>query len=263
MPSSRLMRATRCASLALLVLLPVCGRETPPPLVSRTVPAQTRTVHVEEAVECRSFPAQVESHNSVTLASKLSGAVIEVMAQEGAALKAGDLIMRIDDKDLQSREQGLIASKAQAVSERQALEARASHAKANLDRLSRLLTQKVISQDDYEKARTEYLALAREVEANAARENVVAAQKGELKSLSAYTRINAPFDGVLTRRYVDLGAFVNAGQPLAMVDDVSSGFDLVAQVDESCCLGLLWGSKWWGRSLRTCPNLSRPRSALL
>jgi RND family efflux transporter MFP subunit len=188
---------------------------------------------VEEVAECRSFPAQVESRNSVTLASKLSGAIVEIMAQEGATLKAGDPIMRIDDKDLQSRDQGFVATMAQVASERQALEAQAAHAKANLERLSRLLTQKVISQDDFEKARTEYLALARGVDANTARENAVAAQKAELKSLSAYTRINAPFDGVLTRRYVDRGAFVNAGQPLAMLDDVSSGFDLVAQVDES------------------------------
>jgi len=237
MPSSRLIRASRLAVLVLsallAALLAACGHEPPSQPAPRTVSAQTRTLQVEEVVECRSFPAQVESRNSVTLASKLSGSVVEVMAQEGDALKAGNPILRIDDKDLQSREQGFAASMAQVASERQALEAQAAHAKANLDRLTRLLAQKVISQDDFEKARTEYLALARAVDANMAKENAVAAQKAELKSLSAYTRIDAPFDGVLTRRYVDLGAFVNAGQPLAMLDDVASGFDLVAQVDES------------------------------
>lgn len=238
MPAARSTFAACLAALALPLLVAACGGEAPSVPSPRTIPAKTRPVHVEEAVECRSFPAQVESRNSVTLASKLSGAVVEVLAPEGAALKAGDPILRIDDKDIQSRAQGLAASQAQAVSERQALEARASHAKANLDRLTRLLAQKVISQDDYEKARTEYLALAREVEANAARERTVAAQKDELKSLWAYTRITAPFDGVLTRRFVDLGAFVNAGQPLAMLDDVTSGFDLVAQVDESLLAGL-------------------------
>ncbi|WP_243439450.1 efflux RND transporter periplasmic adaptor subunit [Fundidesulfovibrio soli] len=232
-----------CLALLLIAsLLAACGREAPPPSV-RTVTARTGVVSVEEAVECRSFPAQVESRNSVTLASKLSGAVVEVMAREGAALKAGDPVMRIDDKDLQSRAQGLAASAGQASSEREALEARAAHAKANLERLTKLLAQKVISQDDFEKARTEYLALAREVEAIASRGKAVAAQKEELKSLGAYTRITAPFDGVLARRYVDLGAFVNAGQPLAMIDDVASGFDLVAQVDESLLPGLALGQQ--------------------
>ena len=260
MPLSQRLRVAFCVASALFAPVAACTREEPAkPASARNISAQTQVVHLEQAVECRSFPAQVESRNSVTLASKLSGSVVEILAQEGAALKAGGLIMRIDDKDLQSRAQGLAASTSQAASERQALEARASHAKANLDRLSRLLAQKVISQDDFEKARTEYLALAREVEANAARESAVRAQKGELTSLSAYTRITAPFDGVLTRRFVDLGAFVNAGQPLAMLDDVTSGFDLVAQVDESLLAGLSVGQQAVGAvaSLAPAPFATR------
>ena len=218
-----------------------CDSGTPKAPEQRTIEARTSQVQTEEIVECRSFPAQVEARNSVTLASKVSGAVVEVFAQEGAGLHAGAPILRIDDKDLQSREQGLTASMAQAASERQASAAKVSHAKANLDRLEKLLAQKVISQDDYEKARTEYLALKGEEESIAARERAVAAQKEELKALNAYTRINAPFDGVLTRRYVDQGAFVNAGQPLAQMDDLASGFDLTAQVDESLLASLKTG----------------------
>ncbi|MBI4805119.1 MAG: efflux RND transporter periplasmic adaptor subunit [Desulfovibrio sp.] len=218
-----------------------CGQNPPPAPKARAIEAETRLVRVEEVVECRSFPAQVEARNSIILASKLSGAVVEIFAKEGANLRAGDPILRIDDKDLQSREQGLTASMAQASSERQAIAAKASHAKANLDRLEKLLAQKFISQDDYERSKTEHLALKREEEAIAARERAVAAQKEELKALGAYTRINAPFSGVLTRRYVDQGAFVNAGQPLAQMDDVTSGFDLTAQVDESLLPSLKTG----------------------
>lgn len=250
---SRLTRGVMFAALPVLLLLPACGKEDPPAPQARSIAAQTRQVHLEEVVECRSFPAQVESRNSVTLASKLSGAVVEVYAQEGAALRAGALILRIDDKDLQSREQGLTATVAQTASERQAVAAKAAHAKANLDRLQKLLAQKVISQDDFDRARTEYLSLSREEEAIAARERSVAAQKGELKSLEGYTRIAAPFDGVLARRFVDQGAFVNAGQPLALIDDVTSGFDLTAQVDESLLSSLKAGQTLVG----VVPSLSR------
>lgn len=232
---------TRLSALSLAVACCACGPNPPTTPQTRTIEAETRLVQIEEVVECRSFPAQVEARNSVTLASKLSGAVVEVFAQEGASLSAGAPILRIDDKDLQSREQGLASSMAQASSERQAIAAKASHAKANLDRLEKLLAQKFITPDDYERAKSEHLALKREEEAIAARERAVAAQKEELKALGAYTRINAPFNGVLTRRYVDQGAFVNAGQPLAQMDDVASGFDLTAQVDESLLPALKTG----------------------
>lgn len=48
-----------------------------------------------------------------------------------------------------------------------------------------------------------------------------------------YSVITAPFRGVLSRRYVDQGAFVNAGAPLAGIDDVQGGYELEAQADES------------------------------
>lgn len=234
-------KALGCFFAALALLAAACGHEPPARPQARVVQAPVREVRAVEAVECRSFPAQVESLGSVTLAGKSPGAVVEVFAQEGQALKAGDPILRLDDQELKSREQGLTASMAQAASERQAVAARAAHARANLERLARLLTQKVISQDDYEKARTEQQALAREEEAVAARERAVAAQREELRAQTPYLHITAPFDGVLSRRYVDLGAFVTAGQPLALVDSVSSGFDLTAQVDESLLYSLSVG----------------------
>jgi len=218
---------------SLLVMTSACGGDSPPPPAPRIIEAPVGKVTAEEVTECRAFPAQMEARNSVTLASKLSGTVIEISAQEGAALKAGDPIMRIDDKDLQSRSQGLSASMNQAAMERQALMARSAHSKNNLDRLEHLAVQKVISQDDFEKAKSEYQALKSEEAAIAARERSVGAQKDELASLAGYTRISSPFNGVLVRRFVDLGAFVNAGQPLALVDDASGGFDLTTQVDES------------------------------
>ena len=216
-----------------LVFATACEREAPQPAPPRAIEAGALEVLAEDVIECRGFPAQVEARNSVALASKLSGAVLEVFAQEGAALRAGDPILRIDDKDLLSREQGLVASMRQAAMERQALAAKSAHAKTNLDRLEKLAAQKVISQDDYERAKSDHLALKREEDAISSREQAVSFQREELQSLKGYTRINAPFDGVLTKRYVDRGAFVNAGQPLALVDDVAGGFDVTAQIDES------------------------------
>lgn len=210
-----------------------CEREAQQLAPPRAIEASKLKALAEDVIECRGFPAQVEARNSVALASKLSGAVLDVFAQEGAALRAGDPILRIDDKDLLSREQGLVASMRQATMERQALAAKSAHAKANLDRLDKLAAQKVISQDDYERAKSEYLSLKREEDAISSREQVVSFQREELQSLKGYTRINAPFDGVLTKRYVDRGAFINAGQPLALVDDVAGGFDVTAQIDES------------------------------
>jgi RND family efflux transporter MFP subunit len=228
------MRQRLFPLLAVLACLTACSGEKPDtPKASRVVETSLRPAARREVVECRSFPAQVESQNSVTLASKVSGTVESVTAREGDQLHAGQTIMRLDDKDLTSQEQGLVASREQVSRERQALAAKAALAKTTLDRMAKLLSQRVISQEDYDKAKAEYDAQTRQVEAATAQEAAVASKFGELAALRAYTRITAPFDGILARRYVDQGAYVAAGSPLALVDAAMGGFELTAQVDES------------------------------
>jgi RND family efflux transporter MFP subunit len=242
MECHNIMQARPFLLLVLVAALAACSGEKPeavqPP---RLVEAATRLAARRQVIECRSFPAQVESQNSVTLASKLAGTVEAVMAREGDLLRAGQPILRIDDKDLTSQEQGLLASREQMSQEKKAQSAKAALAKTTMDRMGRLLAQRVVSQEDYDKAKAEYDALARQVEAAAAQEASAASKLGELAALRAYTRITAPFAGILARRYVDQGAFVTAGSPLALVDEATGGFELTAQVDESLLASLRQG----------------------
>lgn len=236
------MRPRSLFPLLLLVCLTACSGDKPKASPApRVVNAPTQPVTRRQVIECRSFPAQVESQNSVTLASKVAGTVEAVMAREGDLLHAGQPIMRIDDKDLTSQEQGLKANQQQVLQEKRALAARASLARTTMSRMGRLLTQHAVSQEDYDKAKAEYDALSRQVEAATAQEAATVSKLGELAALRAYTRITAPFDGILARRYVDQGAFVTAGSPLALVDEATGGFELTAQVDESLLSGLRQG----------------------
>lgn len=220
--------------LCLALLLAACGQgDAPARPEPRTIKAQTLRLALTEARECRSLPGQIQSRNSVTLASKTSGTVTEILAREGDALTARQPILRIDDAELRQREQGVRATAGQAGLESKALAARKAQAKATLDRLEKLLRQNAVSRDDVDRARAEYEALASQEKALAAQASAAGFQGAEIRALMRYSTVSSPLNGVLTRRHVDLGAFVQAGTPLAEVDDLGSGFDLVAQADES------------------------------
>lgn len=220
--------------LCLALLLAACGQgDAPSRPEPRTIKAQTLRLALTEARECRSLPGQIQSRNSVTLASKTSGTVTEILAREGDALTAGQPILRIDDAELRQREQSVRATAGQAGLESKALAARKAQAKATLDRLEKLLRQNAVSRDDVDRARAEYEALASQEKALAAQASAAGFQGAEIRALMRYSTVSSPLNGVLTRRHVDLGAFVQAGTPLAEVDDLGSGFDLVAQADES------------------------------
>ncbi len=219
--------------LLAVLLLAACGQDAPPKAEPRSIKAGTLRLSLTEARECTSLPGQVQSRNSVTLASKVSGTVTEILAREGDSLAAGQAILRIDDAELRQREQGARSTAGQAGLESKALAARRAQAKATFDRMQKLLAQNAISRDDVDRARAEYEALASQEKAMAAQSSAAGFQGAEIRALMQYSTVTSPLKGVLSRRHVDLGAFVQAGAPLAEVDDLSSGFDLVARADES------------------------------
>jgi RND family efflux transporter MFP subunit len=220
-----------CVAAALLA---GCSGEKPAKAPQgRTVAVAVHPAKRSDAVECRSFPAQVESEQSVTLASKTTGTVVAVMAEEGDRLAAGAPILRLDEKELAGQEQALLAEREQVGREKQALAARAGLAKTTQERMARLLAQRAVSQEDFDKARAESDVLARQIDATTSREQAVTSKLAELTALRAYATVTAPFDGILARRYVDKGAFVTAGAPLALLDAAAGRFDLTAQVDET------------------------------
>ena len=220
--------------LCLALLLTACAQsDAPATPEARSITARILRLALTEAQECRSLPGQVQARNSVTLASKTSGTVTEILAREGDALTAGQAILRIDDAELRLREQSVRATAGQASLEGKALAARKVQAKATLDRLEKLLGQSAVSRDDVDKARAEFEALANQEKALAAQSSAAGFQGAEIRALMRYSTVSSPLDGVLTRRLVDLGSFVQAGTVLAEVDALTSGFDLVARADES------------------------------
>jgi len=199
------------------LLLAACGGDKAPQ--PKTVSAPTVRAALYDAQECRSLTGEVRSQNSVTLSSKVAGTVTEVLATEGQVVEKGQVILRIDNTELKQRVEAVQSTARQAGLERQAIAARRDMAKVNLERMQKLFAYRAVSRDELDRANTEYVALRKQEQAMAASEASAGHQGAEARSLMGYSVVTAPFKGVLSRRYVDQGAFEAAGAPLAAVDD--------------------------------------------
>ena len=142
-----------------------------------------------------------------TLSTRLMGAVTAVLVQEGDEVRAGQVLVRLDTRDLEARatqaRAGLAAAEAQAEeAERYAVRIRALYADSAAPK-----------------------ALLDGAEAGLARAQAgVAAARGagtELAAVTEYGALRAPFAGVVTRRWVDPGAFAAPGAPLITLEDAS------------------------------------------
>ncbi len=171
----------------------------------------------------------------VEVGSEVSGLIVELNVDFNSLVQAGQLLARIDDRDvrvaLRQREADLSVSKANLVQEKAALlraETDDEFAKNQLVRSESLLERQLISETDYENA----LSTVRSAEANleSAKASIISANANILQREAQLeqtqidlerTQITSPVDGVVINRLVDLGQAVSANQNIPTLFEVA------------------------------------------
>jgi RND family efflux transporter MFP subunit len=159
------------------------------------------------------IPAEFRPYNEVELHAKVSGYVKRINVDIGDKVKAGELLAVLEIPELQDE-----LDRALAAQQRAAADYKDAH--LAYTRLHEVNEQhpNLIAQQDLDTAEAK--------DATAA--GAVAGAKSEVqkyRTLVSYTRITAPFGGVVTKRYADPGALIQAGtssqqvMPLVRVSD--------------------------------------------
>jgi membrane fusion protein, multidrug efflux system len=151
-------------------------------------------VEVSQADRELTLPAEARAFAQATLNAKVGGYVREVRAERGRRVKRGDVLAIIESPE---SDQDVVAARSDADTKRRIA------ARANA-----LAPSGVVSQQDREEA------------VNAAR--LAEATLGRARAQRGYTELRAPFDGVVTGRYVDPGAFLPAGAVVAPILEVAT-----------------------------------------
>ena len=157
------------------------------------------------------LPGRIEAHARAPIYARVSGYLKRWTVDIGAHVRAGQLMAEIETPDL---DQQLLQAQAELATARSAAALAASTAK----RWQALRATDSVSQQEADEKAGD-LANKQSV-VNALQANV-----DRVQALKRYTRIVAPFDGVVTARQTDVGALINAGgapgSELFVVSDVS------------------------------------------
>lgn len=163
--------------------------------------AEVRTAPVPLRVE---VTGQVIAEAQAVLSSQVRGAVQEITVREGAAVKKGQPLVLLDQRDVKA---GLARA-----------EAEAENAGAQLARMEGLFKEESVARQELDNARR-------------AAKVAEAGRQAALAHLS-YTIIRAPFDGVVVEKKIEVGELASPGQALVKVEDPSR-FRLEATLAES------------------------------
>lgn len=153
-----------------------------PPLTSVST-AEAKAVQWHSSLHAIGTLAPVEG---VTISADADGTVVKIAAENGAAVKTGDLLVELDT----TVEAAQLA----------AAEARAELSRVNVERAKELWDRQAVSKSEFDAASASFKQAGAEVAA--------------LKAQIAKKQLRAPFDGRVGIRMVNLGQYVARGAPL-------------------------------------------------
>ncbi len=193
----------------LLAGMTACGSEPQTRVESRSARVDQPAYAVRETTITETYDATgiAEPVQRSMLSTRIMGNVLVVLVHEGDRVAAGQPLVRLDGRELESRRAQITAG----------LEAaRAVHLEAatQAERFRRLYQDSAASRYQLDQAET---GLAR-AEAGL---KTAQAGLGELDAVGSYTEVRAPFAGLITRRMVDPGGFAAPGTPLIEIQDPS------------------------------------------
>ncbi len=185
------------ALIILSLLVSACGdsskggpnAQAPKKPAAKPIPVEVANPQLGVAASYYVTTATVEPSSDAQIFARTSGVVRKIFREEGDDVKAGEILLQLENDD-------------QKLRVKQAEQNLAS-AQREFNRLSKMRKAGAVSPTEFEAARTNFETAQTEL---------------ELAQLAlSYTQITAPFDGRLVWREVDLGAHVLNGNLLFRV----------------------------------------------
>jgi RND family efflux transporter MFP subunit len=152
-----------------------------------------RTVVVESKARLSSeeVVGTVRAKLRAAIEAKVSARIEALLVAPGQMVKNGDLIAQLDPREIQAKLDQALALREQAT--------------RDLARSRELLDKKITTQADFDAVQ--------------ARARVAEGATREMEAMLGYTKVLAPFDGIVTRKLADVGDLAAPGKPIIEMED--------------------------------------------
>ena len=190
----------------MLLIFTGCGRkgENADGRVLPTATVQTQVAGNKTRVATEETVGTVRAKLHAVIEAKVSGKIDRMLVVPGQRVSAGELLATVDAREIQAQYDQAVAVRQQAESD--------------LKRATDLFHQNILSPSEFDAAQSRF--------------HVADAAAAAAKTLLDYTKVTAPFDGVVTRKDADVGDLAAPGKPLLEMEDARN-LRLEADVPEA------------------------------
>jgi RND family efflux transporter MFP subunit len=182
------------------------GDDSPPPVnLDEAVTVETAQVASALTGEPVTYSGTVEPAEKANIATKIMGQIDTLFVKEGDEVREGNPLVKL-------RSQEVEANLAQADAGIAEAKVHYDNAKKNLERFQSLYARKTATQKELEDMQAAYASAE-------ARYQVALQNRKQVEDLLQYVLLTAPFDGVVTQKYMGVGDLATPGQPILSVEN--------------------------------------------
>lgn len=210
-------RTCCCWLIGLIALISAGCHKPSQPQYSEPRPlavVRVQTVESNTYLATEEVVGTVRAKLHAAIEAKVSGRIERMLVAPGQTVKTGELLVQLDAREIQARLDQALTFREQS--------------KRDTERLRGLLANNAISRQEFETMES--------------RSRIAGSSVTETETLLGYTKIVAPFDGVITRKLADVGDLATPGRPLLELDDPKS-LRLETDVPEALIARVQLGAK--------------------
>jgi RND family efflux transporter MFP subunit len=181
-----------------------------PKPVKHAVPVKTVVAHYGNFDVSKRYLATLKPKNEANVSSRITASILEIKVREGDRARKGELLALLDDREQRDR----VAELSARLSAARTLMATEN---AVFTRDVELFAAKAISRETLDRSKSR---------AENARAQVTTLEKAlsSARTALSYTRITAPFNGIVTRRFMAPGDLAMPGKAIVAIESSEDGY---------------------------------------
>lgn len=181
-----------------------------------------QTVALAPVDEYYETSGTVRAKTVSTVSSRMMGTITEIRVREGDRVRAGQLLLTVDDSDTAMKVKGAAEGYNEALKALDAARENKSLREITWQRYKKLYDQKALSRQELDQIETQKKVAALDYDRAQAAVKRVEAGVSEAKIYQGYSRIKAPVSGMVTGKKAEIGSMAVPGMPLLTVEDTSA-----------------------------------------
>lgn len=204
---------------------PASQQEEAAPAPATETVAQADSVQQTDAVSSATNVAKSASYNGVisvppqrqaTVTLTMGGSIHSTNLLPGSYVRQGEVIATLENPEFIQLQQTYLESAAQA-----------EYLEKEYNRQKMLSEQEAASQKRFQQSKADYLSMKSRMDAAAAQLKLLQVDVRQLhdQGIEPYLQMKAPLDGYVTNMKVNLGTYLNAGEPIC--DIINKGETLL------------------------------------